>query len=342
MRPMRALGLGLGAIAVAAGIYAQHAGPLAWTLLFATCFAWPHVAWEHARRSADPVRAELANLQVDAVLGGAWVAAMGFNVLPSVLLLSMLWMGDIGAGGWRLLARAVVLQAIGAGAHVALNGLEFAPHSSMLQVAACVPFLVVYPLAMSVLVRSLTRRVARQNRQLEDSARIDPLTGVATRQHFERMAMGTHARALATGGDATLLMIDVDGFKSVNDREGHLAGDALLAAVGGVLGTCVRAGDTAARYAGDEFAVVVDGRLATGLEIGERIRAAVAALPRGDFGRRCSVSIGAAEVDASMPELRDWIHAADQALYRSKRAGRDRVTAASSAVVPFRRVERPA
>ena len=340
-RRMRALGLALALFAMAFGLHPDFSGPLAWTLLALTCVAWPHIAWDISRRSADPRRAELVNLQVDAVIGGAWIAAMGFNLLPSVLLLSMLWMGEFTAGGIRLLSRSLLLQALGACLFVGLVGARFSPYSDVNQVLACLPFLVVYPLAMSMLVRSLSQRVVRQKRQLENNARVDALTGLANRQHFERVATSIHARTQSRGGDATLLMIDVDGFKSVNDLEGHLAGDAILAAVAHALGDSVRAEDTPARYAGDEFIVVVpDAPLSTGIDIAERIRAAVAALPPGASGRRCSVSIGAAKLDDSMPALRDWIHAADQALYRSKRAGRNRVTAAENAVVPFRRVER--
>lgn len=343
MRPMRALGLGLGAIAVAGGIHARDAGPIAWAMLALTCVAWPHLAFHLARRSRDPARAELLNLQFDAVIGGAWIAAMGFNALPSVLLLSMTWMGVFVAGGARLLLRSLLLQACGAIAFVAVAGVGLSLASGMLQVVACLPLLVVYPLAMSVLVRSFSQRVSKQNRQLEDRTRIDPLTALANRQHFERVARHMHARALKHGNAGSLLMIDVDGFKLVNDREGHLAGDALLAAVGHVLRDCVRGEDTPARYAGDEFAVLVaDARLPVALEIAERIRACVAELPGSDVRRRASVSIGVAELDPSMPDLRDWIHAADQALYRSKRAGRNRVTAATNAVVPFRRLHRPA
>jgi diguanylate cyclase len=343
MRNMRAIGLGLGAFAVASGLVAQQAGPLAWALLVLCCFGWPHVAFALARLSADPVRAEYRNLEIDAVLGGAWVAAMGFNVLPSVLILSMLWMGDVAAGGWRLLLRASALQAGGALLVVTgVPGFELRPESGMLQVVASLPFLVVYPLAMAQLLRSLSRRVWRQNTLLESRSRTDSLTGLANRQHLDLALDAALERARREQRAATLMMIDVDGFKSVNDRDGHLAGDAMLVAVAQALRESVRGADLAGRYAGDEFTVLLpDADLACGMEVAERIRARVANLRLGDAGRRCTVSIGVAELDAGMRDVRDWLNVADQALYQSKRSGRNRVCTPEGVVGLRRADQRP-
>src|SRR5690606_26346270 len=87
MYRMRMLGLGLSALSVAAVLYENGASHLAWGLLLLNLMVWPHVAWWRARRSPLPREAEFRNLVLDSTFGGAWVAMMQFNLLPSVLLM---------------------------------------------------------------------------------------------------------------------------------------------------------------------------------------------------------------------------------------------------------------
>jgi diguanylate cyclase len=125
------------------------------------------------------------------------------------------------------------------------------------------------------------------------------------------------------------MIADIDRFKEINDRHGHPAGDRVLRQVAGVLRENMRATDTAARYAGDEFLLVLpDTSLEGAAEMAKRIRArfseALAQVPDAN----CSVSLGAAEVYEDMADVEDWIQQADTALYRAKEAGRDRLVTA--------------
>ncbi len=334
MRNMRSLGLGLAALCVAAVLWERGANPLWWALLALTCLVWPHIGHLHARKAADPVRAEFGNLSIDSVFGGLWVAAMGFNLLPSVVLLSMLWIGDVGTGGVRFLARCAALQVGTALLAYLTLGVPFAPESSMFVVTACLPFLLVYPVATSFLAHRLTVRVRRQKQLLERIVCTDGLTGLANRQHFEWNAERVLDRAKEGDGHAALLMIDVDEFKSINDRYGHLLGDEVIATVARTLRAAVRADDVAGRYAGDEFAVVLPhADAATAHTVAERFRRDVARLRfPGAPVLRCTVSVGVAIVGAGETgvDLKRWIGSADDAMYVSKRSGRNRVTIAAA------------
>jgi diguanylate cyclase (GGDEF)-like protein len=160
-------------------------------------------------------------------------------------------------------------------------------------------------------------------RTQETLASTDPLTGVPNRRAFlDRLSAAV--AAAGTGRRTVVCLVDLDGFKGVNDRDGHAAGDAVLKAVTAALGGVVRETDTVARLGGDEFAVLADvADVSHGEILAERLRAAVAAA-----GRTAGVtgSVGAAEVRPE-DDVEELLHRADSAMYRAKTAGGNRVTA---------------
>ena len=161
---MRALGLGLGAICVAAVLYEHGASPALWGLLAANGFAWPHLAYLRVRaRRDDPLQAEYQNLTFDAAMGGFWIAAMQFDALPSVLLAVMLTMDKVIIGGARFARRTLGAMAATCLAASAAWGFAFDPRTSYPVVLACLPFLAVYPMAIGVATHALARRARKQN-----------------------------------------------------------------------------------------------------------------------------------------------------------------------------------
>lgn len=195
-------------------------------------------------------------------------------------------------------------------------------------------------LRLAAAVRSLeARRQAGEllARARERAAR-DHLTGLATRAELGRDA-ATLLRRVRAGSPGAVLMIDVDHFKRYNDRYGHGAGDRVLRAVAGAIGTTLRDGlDGGYRYGGEEFAVLLGGAgVLAARRVAERIRRAVAVLEiehaESPIGR-VSISIGLASLPAGVA-LREAeaLAAADRALYRAKAAGRDRVAMADPLAV---------
>ncbi len=177
--------------------------------------------------------------------------------------------------------------------------------------------------ASSALSRVYSQRAA------EAQASTDVLTGLPNRRYFDEFC-GLLARRRRSGDAVGVLMIDIDKFKVINDTHGHPTGDEVLRAVGGAIVGAVREDDVPARYGGEEFVVLLRNPTADiALEVGERVRTAVAALDLVRFGvRRVTVSVGVAVAHQADQPIDDLLVQADKALFRAKRAGRDRVVAA--------------
>jgi diguanylate cyclase (GGDEF)-like protein len=161
----------------------------------------------------------------------------------------------------------------------------------------------------------------------------DELTGLSNQRRFRGLIAKEDERARRFGHDLSLLILDIDDFRQVNDTHGHLKGDEVLRMVGRVLGEESRGVDEPARYGGEEFAVALpETGLAGAAELAERIRSRIESelLPGADGADplRVTASIGAASMPVSAATARDLIAAADAALYEAKRAGKNRVATA--------------
>lgn len=321
----RVVGLGLGAVAVAGGLHQAGAPVWAWALLAINGFVWPHAAYFWAMRSASPYYAEHRNLLIDSACGGFWVVAMGFNLLPSVLIVAMLSMDNVAVGGVRLFLRGVIAHAIGALlAWPLLGGAPlFAP--SLSTVIACIPFMLTFPVMIGVITYRLSQKLSQQKRDLEAVSRRDPLSGLASRGHWEERLHQEFHRWQRHGRPAALLLLDIDHFKRINDTYGHPFGDAVIRSVGELLRKQVRTEDIVGRYGGEEFAAILpDSRAPDAQVAAERIRRGMASivLP-GESGQHLTVSIGIAMLSWRVADARAWVNHADQALYRAKREGRN-------------------
>jgi diguanylate cyclase (GGDEF)-like protein len=176
------------------------------------------------------------------------------------------------------------------------------------------------------LQNEIAERLKAEARLLE-MAITDDLTGLANRRHFMDQARREMLRAHRFGHPLSLLMIDVDHFKSVNDRFGHAAGDQALVHLAGLLKNNMRDIDLCARIGGEEFvALLPQTALAEAGEAAERIRAQVASTPVAVDAASIllTVSIGMAAANPGIEEVDDLIRKADRALYMAKRLGRNR------------------
>jgi diguanylate cyclase (GGDEF)-like protein len=168
-------------------------------------------------------------------------------------------------------------------------------------------------------------------RAVEARASTDALTGLPNRRYFEEFCslLGRRRRS-ADGLDVGVLMVDIDWFKRVNDTFGHGVGDEVLRAVGGAIAAAVREGDVPARFGGEEFAVLLRHATAPiALEVAERVRLAVGQLDLREWRvPGVSVSVGVAVGSRPDVPINELLVAADRALYRAKRGGRNQVVAA--------------
>jgi diguanylate cyclase (GGDEF)-like protein len=184
-------------------------------------------------------------------------------------------------------------------------------------------------------VASVCLENVANNERLKHIGLTDALTGVHNRRYFEQRLREEVDRSLRKGSPLSCLLIDLDHFKQVNDRHGHLIGDAVLREVAEQIKDQLRLSDAMARYGGEEFAILlVQTDSASAVAIAERIRervgSRVVVLPDGKT-LSVTVSVGVstlyesqrgAKIDA---RARDLVAAADRALYAGKRAGRNRV-----------------
>ncbi|WP_368644080.1 diguanylate cyclase [Castellaniella ginsengisoli] len=190
-------------------------------------------------------------------------------------------------------------------------------------------------------VAERTQALVEANQRLVGLSLTDGLTGLANRRHFDEVLAREGDRSRRERRPMSLLMLDVDWFKSYNDQYGHPAGDVVLCQVARVLLESVRRpGDLAARYGGEEFAVILPGLdVEAARNLAGQIRARVEALaiPHAHgLSGRVTISIGVAEMDLDDAHAAETlVGQADAALYRAKDNGRNRVEAARAASAPL-------
>ncbi len=170
--------------------------------------------------------------------------------------------------------------------------------------------------------------LAEQNEALQKQAITDGLTGLSNRARFDQFLAAKFAEANRLGKPLSLLMLDLDKFKSVNDTHGHQTGDDVLRSLGKLLLTAARTDDLAARYGGEEMVLVLPGTgRQTASAIAESIRRAIAAkpVPCTNVTLPVTASIGVAsfEIGGPFTEPAQLLKAADMAVYAAKRAGRN-------------------
>jgi len=178
-------------------------------------------------------------------------------------------------------------------------------------------------------VKQLQDQLRDRNAALDKASRTDALTGLFNRRHLDEELSRRHGEARRHHESMSLLLLDIDHFKNVNDTHGHPAGDEVLCEFAVRLNDALRVGDIAGRWGGEEFLVILPHTdLAGGIEVAERIRAAIAASPVIVGGAQITVTVsgGCSGGPGDSPE--ELLHRVDAGLYEAKAAGRNQIAAA--------------
>ena len=323
------------------------------------------VLGQETRRSAWVLWIYLGYAAVEQLLirydvGGRWRSAIAGLCDGAVITYFVHRLGSTSGGMSSLYVLAAVLNTLVIGRRVAfflagayalafnaivwlefLGRLSFAPDIPELAALgrpplhACVvaSFIVCVTLGASVsvvgaLVRALDRHerdLTSANSRLEELSQRDPLTGLANRRH----AFDTLERILARGRKLCVVMLDLDNFKRINDTQGHLRGDLLLVEIAEAMRGATRGRDLVGRYGGDEFFIVLpDADAAAAEAVAQRVTDAVASVGRKfDPARPVTASTGIAQAGPN-DSVASLTRRADEACYRAKSAGGNRVIAA--------------
>ena len=326
---MRVLGTFLCFIPILS-VLIEHQRPLWLMLLLAVnAFIWPTIAWQRAIRSASPLKTEHQNLVIDAGAGGFWIAMMAGNPLPSVVMATILLADRLSAGGFGLMKKAAVAMLVAFMAGWLTQGMAFIPYVSQRTMYLTLPLIGIYIIALSVLTDSIAIRLRLKSRELERIAMMDPLLDIANRRLLEKRIDHELKKLQQAHRESALMFIDIDNFKDVNDRFGHKVGDAMLATVSEILHLATRQTDTPARLGGDEFVILLPNTTIEEAQVvASRIMDATAVIDDvAETTVNCTLSIGIAIATREMANVTDWLQAADDALYRAKRDGKNRIFA---------------
>jgi diguanylate cyclase (GGDEF)-like protein len=182
--------------------------------------------------------------------------------------------------------------------------------------------------AAALHVKRLQDQLRERNADLDRLSRTDVLTGLYNRRHLEEELVRHHREATRHGDRLSVLLLDIDKFKHVNDTYGHPAGDVVLCEFGQRLRDQLRGGDIAGRWGGEEFLVILPRTdLAGAIHVAERIRRATEATPATADGQIIPVTVSGGCVVGPGASVDEMIHTVDTQLYAAKAAGRNRILA---------------
>lgn len=327
--PPRVFGMALAFPVLAVVLYQQQSPWPLWVLAFGYGFLWPHGAYFHASRAPRPLDAEHKNLVLDAFFAGLWVPLLSFNLLPSLVLLSMTGLGNITAGGWALLFKGLVAAVCGMllawfGVTALWSGFSVQVEPTMLTLIAVAPLVLVFPLALGSMHYALSRQLIQHVEELAQLGRTDMLSQLSTRRFWEESVFTEFERHRRSGSPLSLIMIDIDNFKALNAQYGQIAGDQLIRDLAELLSESVREADLVGRCGGEEFGLLLpDTDIHGAMQFAERIRISVQTLLVKPYEISCTISLGVATADAGVTKYRQLIERADKALYLAKRSGRN-------------------
>ena len=317
-----------------------HAGPLEWVMLALQLLVYPQVVYWRARRSPHPLRAEMQNLLVDDFLLGFWVASWGFPLWITFTLFIGLCLNLMIFQGLRGLSKVILAMLAGPLILLLGQGLNYRPDTSLLTTILCMLALSLYifMFADDAYTRGVALRQSRKQLsirlgeitslqgQLEEQASRDPLTGLFNRRNLDNLLLQELVECRSSGAELTVVMIDIDRFKAINDNFGHLAGDKMIRAVGALLLRHAQEGELACRFGGEEFLLMMPRTsVSAALKRSELVREEFEKMRVPFDGRdmQTTLSFGIAGFPTHAQAPMPLLQMADKALYAAKLQGRN-------------------
>lgn len=343
------------ALGLIIGMQIAQQGPdwYAWAWLIGTYLLYPQLAWLLSRRSAQPLRQELWHMRLDALLCGVWAAAVHFPLWIAFTLFITVIFNLTLFRGLRGLSEALISWGLGALLVGGISGWVIQPNTDWVVTWTTLIMLSLFLLATAVdnqrrsmrlhetrlKLRASEQSLQRQLQetsdlqvQLKELALRDSLTGLFNRYRLTEVLHREIERCKRSRRPLSLVLIDIDHFKNINDRWGHQTGDEVLRQVADRLMGNVRAGDWCFRYGGEEFLLILpDADIYAAWQKTDKLRQTFATHPvicAGDRAVELTISAGLSAFPAC-EDMDTLIGRADQALYQAKRAGRNRVVQAT-------------
>jgi len=350
-------------IPISMHIWGKGYGTAAWVALVLHFLIYPHLLFLYTRSARDPLKSERFSLQFECFLFGIWAAALAFpDWITFALLLGPILNNAI-MRGWSGPIRAVLYFSAGILVWVLASGLRFSPVTDTPVVVWCLLGLSVYVahVGNTIYTQHVTLRATREtlrqeeqerqnaqeilsarnvelqaqlleiqqlHTQLHEQAMRDSLTGLYNRRYLNDVLEREVARARRETYPLSLMMIDLDHFKKVNDTYGHQAGDEVLRFFSGMLNERARTEDILCRYGGEEFLLLLPKMpLEVARARAEQWRADFEAVTvaTGEHRIKTTLSVGIAAYPDHGTTPDELTQSADRALYLAKTAGRNRV-----------------
>lgn len=307
----------------------------AWALAWANVpSAGAHAVAFHLVRHGDRLYAASLLIGLE-VLGHAWLASWligwdsGFHLLMIPIVPVALMNNEIGAARKKRLALVVTLAYVAMAVLTAGRTPVYPLDPALLRTLQTVNILTMFGV-LTHLSLAYFATMRRAHEELDRIASTDPLTGAMNRRRLAETGARLEARRARHGGDLSLLLVDADHFKQVNDRFGHDCGDHVLCHISRSLAHIVRAEDSVCRWGGEEFLVLLpEAGIEEAKAVAERIRGQVegspADTPQGPVSITITLGVACAKEGERFEQL---VRRADAALYAGKASGRNRVVEA--------------
>lgn len=340
-------------VTIGSHLYAQVQPPEVWLSLLACCLVYPHLVYQIGQRAPQPMRAETAAMGLDLWILGMWLAFLGYPLWIGYVSALGLCVGFSAYFAWKGLISAALALVAGMGSATLIWGVRLSPDTNPYTTALCMAQLAICLLLVAVgskqraaelkatrkrlseneqaLQRQLSEIQSLQH-QLTEQANRDPLTGTYNRRYLDATLPRELARCWRDGLPLSLILIDIDHFKRVNDTFGHPAGDEVIRSLAGLLQAQSREGDVVCRHGGEEFLVMLPNMAHdAAVARAERFRLAFAdfVIPVAtDQTLRATLSAGVATTPTHGNDQSTLLRNVDDALYRAKKMGRNRVMSA--------------